>query len=206
MNAIFSVMDKIYKFLKKSSLRVKKAQYCCSPNVKLGNHVLIFETTAIEATREASIVIGNNTAIRGRLVTYPGCGQITIGDNCYVGENTQIWSETDITIEDHVLIAHNCSIFDSTTHPIDFMERRDQYSFVISDGFPVKEYKTLKRAPIRICQDVWIGCNVIIHKGVTIGKGAIVSAGSVVRGDIPPMTIVAGNPAIVVKSYNNRKR
>ena len=54
--------------------------------------------------------------------------------------------------------------------------------------------------PIKICSHAWIGMNVIILKGVTIGEGAIVAAGSVVTKDVAPWTIVAGNPALFVRN------
>ena len=56
--------------------------------------------------------------------------------------------------------------------------------------------------PIKICKNAWIGTRSIILKGVTIGEGAIVAAGSVVTKDVPPYTLVAGNPAIVKKKLN----
>ena len=54
--------------------------------------------------------------------------------------------------------------------------------------------------PIVIGDDVWIGMRVMIFKGVSIGNGAVVAAGSVVTKDVPPMSVVAGNPSQVVKS------
>ena len=53
--------------------------------------------------------------------------------------------------------------------------------------------------PIKICNDAWIGMNVIVLKGVTIGEGAIVGAGSVVTKDVPAWSVVAGNPACIIK-------
>lgn len=60
-----------------------------------------------------------------------------------------------------------------------------------------KDWSTVKSAPIKICDKAWIGFNAIILKGVTIGEGAVVGAGAVVTHDVPPWTIVAGNPAVV---------
>ncbi|MFD0830617.1 acyltransferase [Mucilaginibacter boryungensis] len=63
-----------------------------------------------------------------------------------------------------------------------------------------KNWDVVKTKPIKICSDAWIGMNCIILKGVTIGEGAIVAAGSVVTKDVPAWTVVAGNPAKVVKT------
>ena len=58
----------------------------------------------------------------------------------------------------------------------------------------------MKSAPIHICSKAWIGTGVTLLKGVTIGEGAIVAAGSVVVKDVPPWTVVGGNPAQIIKN------
>ena len=65
-----------------------------------------------------------------------------------------------------------------------------------------KNWDVVNSKPIKICDDAWIGMNCIILKGVTIGEGAIVGAGSVVTKDVPAWTVVAGNPAKVVKTLS----
>ena len=62
-----------------------------------------------------------------------------------------------------------------------------------------KNWDNVDISPTIICDDAWIGVNVIILKGVEIGAGAIVAAGAVVTKNVPPMTLVAGNPANVIK-------
>lgn len=63
-----------------------------------------------------------------------------------------------------------------------------------------KNWEIVKSAPIKICSYAWIGMNCIILKGVTIGEGAIVGAGSIVTHDVAPWTLVAGNPAKFIKN------
>jgi len=62
-----------------------------------------------------------------------------------------------------------------------------------------KDWNTVKSKPIVIENNVWVGFDSVILSGVTIGEGAIVGARSVVRNDVEPWTVVAGNPAVVVK-------
>ena len=70
---------------------------------------------------------------------------------------------------------------------------------VCGDPLASKDWSVVRTKPIRICDKVWIGMNAIILKGVTIGEGSVDAAGSVVTKDVSPWTVVAGNPARVVK-------
>jgi len=82
------------------------------------------------------------------------------------------------------LIAEETKIFDNNSHGLSY-ENRDMSKDDV--------------APIIIEDHAWIGMNSIILKGVTIGKGAVVAAGSIVTKDVPPMTLVAGNPARIIR-------
>ena len=119
-----------------------------------------------------------------------------MGHNCYVGKNSSVRSASKIKLGNHVLIAHNTNVFDNNTHPIDPIKRRIHMTDCTSDEYNIN---LLQPKPIKICDDAWIGCNCVILKGVTIGEAAIVGAGSVVTHDVEPYTIVAGNPAKVIK-------
>lgn len=145
-----------------------------------------------------NIVIMSNTHIRGELLVYPSGGKIIFGKNCYLGENSKIWSQNHITIGNNVLISHNVNIHDTNSHPLDLIDRRKDYLEMIHNGH-AKVNMNVVTKPIKIEDDVWIGFNVIILKGVTIGKGAIIGAGSVVTKDIPSFSLAIGNPAKVVK-------
>ncbi len=63
----------------------------------------------------------------------------------------------------------------------------------------------LKTAPVKISDNVWIGMNAVILKGVTIGENSVVAAGSVVTKSVQPNTVVAGNPAVVVKRFRHHE-
>lgn len=98
------------------------------------------------------------------------------------------------------MIAHNVNIFDNDTHPTDYLERRQDAENILCYG-KFEDFSSLKKAPVMIGDDVWIGCNSIILKGVTIGNGSIVAAGSVVTKDVPANVIVGGNPAKILKNH-----
>jgi acetyltransferase-like isoleucine patch superfamily enzyme len=145
----------------------------------------------------SAINIGAHTHVRGELLIFGHGGRITIGEYCYVGEHSHIWSAKSILIGNRVLIAHNVNIFDNSTHPLSASARHEQFKHIVTSGHP--KQLDLSERPIIIEDDVWIGCMSIILKGVTIGRGAIIGAGSVVTKDVPPYTIVAGNPARVIR-------
>jgi len=105
--------------------------------------------------------------------------KIIIGDYSYIGDRTEIHAGSMVEIGSGCDISWDCNILD-----------RDYHKFC-SDTELIK--------PVRICDNVWIGCGATVLKGVTIGEGSVVAAGAVVTKDVPPHTLVAGNPAKVIK-------
>ena len=144
------------------------------------------------------IVVGANSIIRGELLTFAHGGKIEIGSWCYVGESSRIWSASLVHIGDRVLIAHGVNIFDNLTHPVDAGERHKQIRAMFTTGHPRQLH--LDERPVEIDDDAWIGAGAFIMRGVKIGARAIVAAGSVVTKDVAADSVVAGNPALLVKS------
>jgi len=181
-------------------LRLLKARNC-----NLAKKAVLHKTANIhnyEGNAE-SIRIAAFSHIRGELLTFRHGGKIEIGEYCYVGEQSKIWSAKHISIGDRVLISHNVSIFDSLTHPMNHRLRHAQCKEIITSGHP-KAIDLAEKA-IVIANDVWIGCMSVILS-VSIGEGAIVGAGSVVTKDVPPWTVVAGNPAIIIREILPEER
>lgn len=96
-----------------------------------------------------------------------------------------------------MLIGSDCYIFDNDIHPLNSEIRHRQFMDIVTIGQPA--WITLNDSTVTIEDDAWIGCNVVILKGVTIGKGAVIGAGSVVTHDIPAHAIAHGNPAKVYR-------
>jgi len=105
---------------------------------------------------------------------------LTIGSMSHIGARTEIHVGDKITIGKHVRIGWDCVIMDRDYHPL--------------AGHDIE-----KTAPVVLEDNAWIGCRVIVLKGVTIGHDAVVGAGSVVTKNVEPNTMVVGNPAKVVK-------
>ena len=104
---------------------------------------------------------------------------VSIGNNSYIGDRTEIHAGNRISIGNNTLIAWDCLIMDRDYHKL---------------NSEVEQY-----APVTIGNNVWIGCKSIILKGITIGDGAVVAAGSVVTRDVPSKALVGGNPARIIK-------
>lgn len=111
--------------------------------------------------------------------------KVKIGNNVFINSNLLAMARGGITIEDDVQIAGNVSLLTNNHDPYDRM--------------------ILPCKPILIKKGAWIGANVVILRGISIGKHAIVGAGSVVTKDVPDYAVVVGNPAKVVKMLNPEK-
>ena len=158
---------------------------CYGRGVRTGAHIHW-------VTGAGKILLGDNVHVDGkcsfafaaRFVPDP---TLEIGDNSSLGHNCGIAVGKRVTIGRNTRISANCLIFDSNGHPLDAAMRRA--------GLPpqVEEVR-----PVVIGDDVWIGQRAIVFPGSRIGDGAIVSAGAVVRGRVPPYAVVLGNPAKVV--------
>ena len=149
------------------------------------------------------IHLGDHTTIRGDLFVFPHGGKIRIGDWCFVGQQSQIWSAVEVTIGNRVLISHQVNIHDTNGHPLDAVQRHRQSVEILTRGHPADPGAVLS-APVTIGDDAWIGFGASVLKGVTIGEGAVVAARSLVLKDVEPWTIVAGSPALPIGSSASR--
>jgi len=173
-------------------------------NVHLAKIAIIHPSTIIQdgatihnfQNDRTKIEIGKESSIMGELTVFTYGGNIKIGNNCFVGPDTRIWSGENISLGNNVLISHNVNIMDFA-HEIAAADRAEGFRNFFNNSHPGEKGKIPTR-PITIEDDVAIyaGCNIVM--GVTIGKGSVISAGSVVIKDVPPFSLVIGNPAKVV--------
>jgi acetyltransferase-like isoleucine patch superfamily enzyme len=197
-------MGKLLFFIKKALVKISsflntaacKSQVTHSGNVQFGPQARIYNIQK----DTSKIRIAGNTFINAELTVYKHGGEISIGEYCFIGEGTRVWSAKKISIGNRVLIAHNVGIHDCNDHPIDAKLRHEHYKSIIHTGHP--DNIDLDEREIVIEDDAWIGFGAIILKGITIGKGAIVAAGSVVTKSVPANSIVAGNPAKIIKEIS----
>lgn len=139
-----------------------------------------------------NISLGKNSTF-GRGTVFYAPDKITIGDNVYIGKYCSL--ETNIEIGNDVLIGNNVGLVGKYDHDYSCIGKSVKDSPWIGDADYSFKGKDLK---IQIENDVWIGYGAVILGGVTIGRGAIVAAGSIVTKDVAPYSIVGGNPAKVI--------
>lgn len=153
------------------------------------------------------VQIGKNSLIGGSYISESSSGFISIGDNTFIGSSRFI-SAARITIGNDVLISWGCTFMDTDAHSVVWEERKNDVKDW-KEGYDsnqigkFKDWSHVKSKPIVVEDKSWIGFNCIILKGVTIGKGAVVASGSVVTKDVAPFTVVAGNPAQLVKELKS---
>lgn len=168
-------------------------------NVAAGAQVAFYK---IKPKINCRLRIGNDSMVEGSLIFDREGANIQIGERTFIGDSALI-SAQKITVGDDVLIAGGATVFDHNSHAISWQSRsRD----VIDWRKGMKDWGQVKCKPVTIQSKAWIGFKTIILKGVTIGEGAIVGAGSVVTTDVPPFTIVAGNPAKVIRELTLSER
>jgi len=138
------------------------------------------------ALRFLGVKFGNNLKTFA-ITTIENPSGISIGNNVWISKNVALYASRGITIGNDVIIAKDVSII-SGDH--DFAKRNANIN-----------RQGMKRAgrPILIGDDVWIGEKAIILKEVDVGRGSVIGAGAVVTKDIPEYSVVAGNPAVVIK-------
>lgn len=180
-------------FLKWARALTKRSAHQRDKNV-------VFTSTAVvlNAQRKPeNICIGSNSIIQCELFIFAHGGKISIGRDCFIGANTRIWSGCSIKIGNRVLISHDVNIFDNDTHPFDAEARHRHFLSIRNGGHPSDI--SLGEQPVHIHDDAWVGAKAIVLKGVVIGEGAVVAAGAVVTKNVEPYTVVAGNPARLVR-------
>ncbi len=135
--------------------------------------------------------IGEHTFLQGPSTFHYGC-HTRIGNHVFVNFNFTVQDDARVTIGDHCDIGPNVTIV-TPCHPMLPDERVEMLN---EQGRPTR---FCWAKPVQIGNHCWLGANVVVCPGVTIGDGCVIGAGSVVTRDIPPMSFAAGNPCKVIR-------
>lgn len=156
-----------------------KATYVLRDAKRVGTGAHVLGWPKVNAT---DLEVGDHFKVWSghRQTLISGWGRIRFGDRCFVNCGTVLVSTCEIVVGDDVAMANEVYVMDSNSHGV--------------EGRPHVE------APVHIGDGSWLGARVMVLPGVTIGKRVLVAAGSVVTRDVPDDSMVAGNPARVVRS------
>jgi acetyltransferase-like isoleucine patch superfamily enzyme len=124
-------------------------------------------------------------------------GRVTLGAYALV-HGARIICDAEVSIGDYALISWNVVLMDTYRLPLDPRERRVELERAPTRA-PRLADAEVPAKPIHIERNVWIGFDACVLPGVTIGQGSVVGARSVVVADVPPFTVVAGNPARIIR-------
>lgn len=203
---MFSLINKIKSILFKKRIKKIREYITIADDSILGNAVFIDIRKPTKGhifmrVHEGCIINSGHFAFDN------SSSKFTMGKNSYIGSGIFILGD-NITIGEDVIISWNCEIHTHNSHSIHWQDRKDDISKTLlcmkenKNIVDNKSWQGIDMAPVVIEDKVWIGCNCIILKGVTIGEGAVIGAGSVVSKDVPPYTVFAGNPAKFIKNID----
>lgn len=150
-----------------------------NPAVTIGKHVSCYAGCSFSLGEKGTCMVGDHTLLNGAL----------------------LMAEDRIEIGSYCLVSWNVGIADSDFHPLEPAIRRVD-ALALSPFLKDRPARPkLETRPVIIRDNVWIGMNAVVLKGVTIGENSVVAAGAIVTKSVPPNVVVAGNPAAIVKEF-----
>ncbi len=151
------------------------------------NHTSLYEKEKRQSLiKEIFASVGENVTIETPFNANWGLNT-SLGKNFYSNFNMTLVDDADITIGDYVKFGPNC-VLTTASHPIEPSLRRQAYQF---------------NRPIVIADNVWLGSNVVVFGGVSIGENSVIGAGSIVTKDVPANVVAYGNPCKVIRTVND---
>ncbi len=171
------------------------------PNVFIDDEAFVettFSFLLYQSERPEGVRVGRGASVYlGTMFDVGKAGRVALGDFTLCN-GARIVCDAEITIGDHTLISWNVVLMDTYRVPFDPALRRAAAERA-GAGWPRRVDGHAEARPIRIGRTTWIGFDACILPGVTIGDGSIVGARSVVYEDVEPYTVVAGNPARMIR-------
>ncbi len=177
-----------------------------APRCRIGAGAVLHPSSRLDNSLEDTDAntIRPNGHIKGELVTFPHGGRRRLGEFSLLGESRRSLPAPEVTIENRVPISQLVTTMDSLTSLLNSRLRHEQFRTIVSLGQP--RSIELGEKPIIVGDNVLIGCHSEILRGVRIGTGAIVGAGSVVPRDVPEVSIAGENPAQVIRELSPGER
>ncbi len=175
----FSIMnERLKKIFSTIYLKIRH------PSVKTGGYHMVTPGTEIILRKKGTLSLGKNVSTYKRVTFSVYGGHLKIGENVSFNRNSTIVCNDTINIGDGCAFGPNVVIYD--------------HDHIFSaDGFAMGQFRS---SPIEIEDHCWIGANVTILRGTHIGRGSVIGAGTVVKGDIPSFSLVTGNRELHIET------
>ena len=157
---------------------------------KKGKGTVIFRRARMDLMPYNHFEIGQHATIEDFSFVNNGMGPVKIGNHVFIGASNVIIGP--VTLHDHIMTAQHV-VMSGLNHGFESVDTAFRY-------------QPCTVSEIVIHEGCWIGANVVITSGVTVGKYSIIAAGSVVTKDIPPYSMVAGNPAKLIRQFNHETK
>lgn len=177
-------------------------------NVQFGTG---FYCESAQIFRQFKSLVTRAVVIGDHVSCYAGCS-FALGEKgtCSIGDFTLLngallMAEKRIEIGSHCLISWNVGIADSDFHPLAPAQRLLDAQALAPYFADRPPRPAIATAPVIISDNVWIGMNAVILKGVTIGENSVIAAGSVVTKNVPANVVVAGNPGVIVRELASER-
>lgn len=188
-SANVALRQNVRTFIKCVYLGLKSIYFYVFLKLKYGNNITLSIINSIKGSFDIDLASNANLDIGSFMMTAGPCylkvldgANLNIGDRVFFNHNFSVTCAKEIKIGSNCTIANNVVI-------VDHDHKYGKHGIV----------EGLNSSAIKICNNVWLGANVIVLKGVTIGEGAVVAAGAVVRTDIPAYELWGGVPARKIK-------
>jgi len=181
-----------------------RLRHLTSRNVSVGEGSSVYRwRLSLGAGRTRNrVAIGRHSNVQCRISFDGHEGQVRVGDRTYIG-TSHIVCHTEVSIGSDVIISWGVTVVDHDSHSVSWPLRSED---VEQWRLGRKSWEHVAVRPVNIGDKVWIGFGASILKGVTIGEGAVVGACSVVSRDVPAYSVVAGNPAQVVRQLSAQEQ
>lgn len=154
---------------------------------------------ALTLSKDSTFKLGDDSIFAGRVSMDRECASVSVGSRTFIGKSHLVAAQS-IEIGSDVLVSWNVTIIDHQSHSLKFGDRSADVCNWLAGG---KDWSHVEIKSVSIRDKTWIGFGATILPGVTIGEGAVVGACSVVTRDVEPWTLVAGNPARVIRRLSN---
>ena len=163
--------------------------------IQIGDNVVVDDYAVLDAKGEenAGIRLGDNVLIGRNSILSCKEGSIFIGDYCNISANCSLLSETEIHMGKYCFLAGQCYLVAGGNHSFEDI------------SVPIMFQPSVSKGGIKIGEDVWLGAGVIVLDGVTLERGCVVGAGSVITQSLPEYTVAVGVPARTVKNRKTDK-